>query len=92
MTNHVNYIKSSLGLKEVKVKTSYKKLLSIHLQSNNPKNFSGFIKSLEKYIENIALIEVIVKIDDNDSQMNSLLEELVKNYEQAIALSLGSVK
>jgi len=84
MTNHVNYIKSSLGLKEVKVKTSYKKLLSIHLQSNNPKNFSGFIKSLEKYIENIALIEVIVKIDDNDSQMNSLLEELVKNSKISI--------
>ena len=84
MTNHVNYIKSSLGLKEVKVKTSYKKLLSIHLQSNNPKNFSGFIKSLEKHIENIALIEVIVKIDDNDSQMNSLLEELVKNSKISI--------
>ena len=84
MTNHVNYIKSSLGLKEVKVKTSYKKLLSIHLQSNNPKNFSGFIKSLEKYIENIALIEVIVKIDDNDSQMNSLLEDLVKNSKISI--------
>ena len=84
MTNHVNYIKRSLDLKEVKIKTSYKKLLSIHLQSNNQKNFSGFIKSLEKYVENITLIEVIVKIDDNDSQMNSLLEDLVKNSKISI--------
>ena len=84
MTNHVNYIKRSLCLEEVKIKTSYKKLLSIHLQSNNQKNFSGFIKSLEKYVENLALIEVIVKIDDNDSQMNSLLEDLVKNSKISI--------
>ena len=77
MTNHVNYIKRSLGLKDTKKEFKYKKLLSIHLQSNDPLNFSEFIKSLEKNVENIDLIEVVVKIDDNDQQMNTLLEDLV---------------
>ena len=84
MINHADYIKKSLGLKQKKSKTSYKKLLSIHLQSNNPVNFSGFIESLEKHVENIDLIEVIVKIDDKDDQMNSLLEDLVKNSKVSI--------
>jgi len=45
---------------------SFKKLLSIHLQSNNPKNFEEFIISMEENIQEHDLIEIIVKIDDDD--------------------------
>ena len=56
---------------------SFKKLLSIHLQSNNPKNFEEFIISMEENIQEHDLIEIIVKIDDDDITMNKLLEKLV---------------
>ena len=56
---------------------SFKKLLSIHLQSNNPKNFEEFIISMEENIQEHDLIEIIVKIDDDDIAMNKLLEKLV---------------
>jgi len=59
--------------------TNFKKLLSIHLQSNDPKNFKEFVDSLEKHIENRDLIEICVKIDDNDEVMNSLLKHLKNN-------------
>jgi len=56
---------------------SFKKLLSIHLQSNNPKNFEEFVISMEENIQEHDLIEIIVKIDDDDIAMNKLLEKLV---------------
>jgi hypothetical protein len=58
---------------------SFKKLLSIHLQSNNPKNFEDFVISMEENIKEHDLIEIIVKIDDDDIAMNKLLEKLVLN-------------
>ncbi len=78
MTNKADYIKSSFDSNNLKVKIKYKKLLSIHLQSNNPENFLGFIKSIETRVNNVDHIEVIVKIDDNDIPMNKLLEDLQK--------------
>tara|TARA_Y100000816_G_C26090034_1_gene575888 strand:+ start:535 stop:2202 length:1668 start_codon:yes stop_codon:yes gene_type:complete len=58
---------------------SYKKLLSIHLQSNNTENFQGFIDSIIENVDNASLIEVIVKIDDDDYKMNRLLKKISVN-------------
>ena len=84
MTNQVSNIKKSLGLSEPKEKFNYNKLLSIHLQSNDPDNFSRFIKSIEKNVENIDLIEIVVKIDDTDINMNDALKRLVKESKVSI--------
>ena len=79
MSNKISDIKSNEDLQYSNNKCTYKKLLSIHLQSNNPDNFRGFIKSLEDNLIDLNLIEVIVKIDDDDTQMNDLLSDLVKS-------------
>ena len=85
MTNQVSNIKKkSWGLSEPKEKFNYNKLLSIHLQSNDPDNFSRFIKSIEKNVENIDLIEIVVKIDDTDINMNDALKRLVKESKVSI--------
>ena len=58
---------------------NFKKLLSIHLQSNNVKNFEGFINSILENVDRKDLLEVIVKIDDDDDEMNNLLKKISKN-------------
>ncbi len=79
MTEDSDNIKKNLGAIEAEENNfNFKKLLSIHLQSNSPENFLGFITSLEKNIHNHDLIEVVVKIDDDDHKMNTLLENLAK--------------
>ncbi|MBT7543620.1 MAG: hypothetical protein HN613_06125 [Gammaproteobacteria bacterium] len=78
MTDDSDNIKKILGTTEENNNFNFKKLLSIHLQSNNPENFLGFINSLENNIQDIGLIEVIVKIDDDDEEMNALLLNLSK--------------
>ncbi len=79
MSNKISDIKNNEDLQYSNNKCTYKKLLSIHLQSNNPDNFKGFIKSLEDNLIDLNLIEVVVKIDDDDIQMNDLLSDLVKS-------------
>ena len=78
MTDDSDNIKKSFGTTEENNNFNFKKLLSIHLQSNNPENFLGFINSLENNIRDIGLIEVVVKIDDDDEEMNTLLHSLSK--------------
>lgn len=48
-------------------------LLSIHMQSNRPENFVRFLDMIERTAEDPSSIEVIVKIDDTDIEMNRLL-------------------
>lgn len=48
-------------------------LLSIQMQSNRPENFVRFLDEIEKTAYQPSSIEVIVKIDDDDRQMNELL-------------------
>jgi len=48
-------------------------VISIHVQSNRPDNFTQFLDDLEASIDDPKNIEVIVKIDDVDVEMNALL-------------------
>lgn len=48
-------------------------VLSIHLQSNRPENFTRFLDSLEETADDFGAFEVVVKIDDTDIAMNELL-------------------
>lgn len=56
------------------------KLLSIHLQSNRPDNFSSFIANLVASLDDPTRVEVVVKIDDVDAPMNALLPQLIAQY------------
>ena len=49
------------------------------MQSNNVKNFEGFINSILENVDRKDLLEVIVKIDDDDDEMNNLLKKISKN-------------
>ena len=48
-------------------------LLSIHMHSNRPDDFVIFLDRLEQATQDLAAVEVVVKIDDNDAPMNALL-------------------
>lgn len=48
-------------------------LLSIHLTSNRPENFRLFLDRLEETTTDPSSIEIVVKIDDDDTEMNQLL-------------------
>lgn len=48
-------------------------LLSIHMQSNRPQQFSRFLDRLEESTDDLTSVEVVVKIDDTDSEMNRYL-------------------
>ena len=48
------------------------KLISIHLNSNKPKEFLKFIKSMAINAKEISNIEVIVSIDQKDLKMIKL--------------------
>jgi hypothetical protein len=50
-------------------------LLSIHLTSNRPGNFVDFLNRLEQSTSDMSSVEVVVKIDDADAEMNRLLEK-----------------
>ena len=50
-------------------------LLSIHLTSNRPDQFVRFLDRLETSIDETSSVEVVIKIDDTDEAMNSLLEK-----------------
>ena len=57
-----------------------KKLISIHLNSNNSDNFEKFIFSLVESAENIASIEVLVSIDLGDKLMKDSINKLNSKY------------
>ncbi len=56
------------------------RLISIHLNSNNPENFEKFIFSLTKYAFNPELVEVIVSIDLDDKAMKEKIKNLNNQY------------
>lgn len=51
------------------------KIVSIHMQSNRPGQFSQFLDRIEATTDRPEEIEVIVKIDDTDVAMNALLPQ-----------------
>jgi hypothetical protein len=59
--------------KDASVTVSGNPLVSIHMQSNRPAQFTLFLDRLEESISDSASVEVIVKIDDNDLAMQELL-------------------
>ncbi len=50
-------------------------LLSIHFTSNRPDNFTRFLDRLEAATDDLSSVEVVVKIDDNDLDMNRVLQQ-----------------
>ncbi len=68
-----NNIRYSLGIRRPAEPIASGVLLSIHVQSNRPDNFVKFLDDLEASIDDPANIEVVVKIDDTDAEMNALL-------------------
>ena len=50
-------------------------LLSIHFTSNRPAGFVRFLDRLQSCTSDMSAVEVVVKIDDNDSAMHALLEK-----------------
>ena len=52
------------------------KIISIHLNSNNPESFKRFIESIIINTQNIKNIEILVSIDKNDSQMINAIEKI----------------
>lgn len=69
----VQNIRQSLKLTQPMQPIGEGVLLSIHLQSNRPDNFTQFLDDLEASIDDPNNIEVVVKIDDVDIPMNALL-------------------
>ena len=61
-----------------------KKLISIHLNSNNPENFEKLILSLVKNTENIELVEIIVSIDLGDKSMKDTIKKFNRKYSNFI--------
>lgn len=61
-----------------------KKVFSIHLNSNKPKNFNKFVNAFFKKISNINLLEIIVHIDNKDDAMKNEIIELNRKYNNSI--------
>lgn len=55
-------------------------LLSIHLASNRPAQFTEFVENMEATCANKNAYEIIVKIDTEDQVMVARVTELVKKY------------
>ncbi len=74
----VRNMRSSLGVTPPSqpVATS-NPLVSIHMQSNRPQLFRRFLDNLEASLDMPERVEVIVKIDDTDMAMNTLLPQEV---------------
>ena len=53
-------------------------LLSIHLTSNRPDKLVRFFDRLEDSTEDMRAVEVAIKIEDTDEEMNALLEREVE--------------
>jgi hypothetical protein len=70
-------IRNSLMITQAELPYEKGVLLSIHLQSNRPDNFTQFLDDLEASIDDPSNIEVVVKIDDVDAPMNELLPKEV---------------
>jgi hypothetical protein len=49
-------------------------LLSIHMTSNRPENFAGFLDRLQQATADISSVEVVIKVDDTDAAMNELVQ------------------
>jgi hypothetical protein len=49
------------------------RLLSIHLTSNRPDNIVNFFDRLEAKTTDMSAVEVVLKIDDDDPEMNAIL-------------------
>jgi hypothetical protein len=59
-------------------------LLSIHFTSNRPAGLARFLDRIESSTSDMSAVEVVVKIDDNDSQMHVLLEQESKRRPFAV--------
>jgi len=60
------------------------KLISIHLNSNKPKEFSNFIESIIINSSEISQIEVLVSIDQKDMKMIDTIEKINKEFPNLI--------
>ena len=60
------------------------KLISIHLNSNKPKEFLKFIESIVINTKEISNIEVIVSIDQKDLKMIKIINEINKEFPNLI--------
>ncbi len=68
-------------------------LLSIHLASNRPVQFTEFVKNMDATCTNKNAYEIAVKIDTEDTAMIACVTELVKKYgEQKIKVLIGARK
>ncbi len=52
-------------------------LLSIHFTSNRPHNFTRFLDRLEAVTDDMSSVEIVLKIDHDDVEMNELLPQEV---------------
>ncbi|HEU5281037.1 MAG TPA: hypothetical protein VFU82_03545 [Gammaproteobacteria bacterium] len=57
----------------------YTKLISIQLNSNRPAQLSLYFDNLENTCDDLSLIEVVVNIDDNDINMETMLLREINN-------------
>lgn len=80
----VDNIRRSFKLGEPAIPATMGPLVSLHLQSNRPDNFTQFLDDLEGSLDDPTSIEVIVKIDDVDEPMNALLPTEVSRRPFAI--------
>ena len=60
-----------------------KKLISIHLNSNNSLNFEEFIFSIIENTTNIDSIEILVSIDLGDNLMKESIKKINHNSSQS---------
>jgi len=68
-------------------------LVSIHLASNRPDQFTEFVENVDSTISNKNAYEIIVKIDTEDTSMIHCVNELVKKYgENRIKVLIGARK
>lgn len=56
------------------------KLLTIISASNRPHNMEGFLNNLQETLQDPSVIELLVKIDEGDTAMESLMAEAVTKY------------
>ena len=60
------------------------KLISIHLNSNKPKEFLKFIESMSINTKEISVIEVLVSIDQKDSKMIKIINQINEKFPNLI--------
>lgn len=57
-----------------------KPLLSIHLASNRPDQFTEFARNMYDSCANKNAYEIVVKIDTEDTVMRACVDDLIKQY------------